>query len=79
VPLVSPAQAMPLYLSAARLTNPKVRFVGVSLNTLGMSEAGAQEILQETSQALGLPCVDPIRTGVDPIIAALQAFDGRDP
>ena len=65
------------YLSAARLTNPKVRFVGASLNTSSLSEAEADRILKSTAQSLGLPCIDPIRTGVAPIVAALETFDAH--
>jgi uncharacterized NAD-dependent epimerase/dehydratase family protein len=68
---------MPPYLSAARLTNPAVAFVGVSLNTSEMSEAEAEESLKKTSQSLGLPCVDPIRTGVDAIVSRLESLHAR--
>ena len=30
-----------------------------------------------TSLALALPCVDPMRTGVEPIVAALEAIEWR--
>jgi len=75
IPVVAPERAMEPYLSAARLTNPKVRFVGVSLNTSELSETEAKNVLQSTAQAVGLPCIDPIRTGVDSIVAALETFD----
>jgi uncharacterized NAD-dependent epimerase/dehydratase family protein len=74
MPVVSPEVALPPYLSAARLTNPQVRFVGISLNTSSLSPAEAEKILKSTAQSSGLPCVDPIRTGVDPIVAALEKF-----
>jgi uncharacterized NAD-dependent epimerase/dehydratase family protein len=76
-PVLSPEQALPPYLSAARLTNPGATFVGVSLNTSGMSAFEAQETLKKTSHSLGLPCVDPIRTGVEPIVSRLEAIDAR--
>ena len=63
---------MPAYLSAARLTNPNVRFVGISLNTSGMTEPQARDTLSGTSRSLRLPCVDPLRTGVDVIVDALE-------
>src|SRR6202035_1109106 len=76
MPVVSPAQAVPAYLSAARLTSPAVRFVGVALNTSALTAAdAAAPIIRRSTQAVGLPCVDPIRTGVGPIVAALEAFD----
>jgi uncharacterized NAD-dependent epimerase/dehydratase family protein len=77
VPIVSLDQAISSYLDAARLTNPDVRFAGVALNTSSMNAEAAEEILSSTSRLLDLPCVDPIRTGVDPIVAALETFHAR--
>jgi uncharacterized NAD-dependent epimerase/dehydratase family protein len=77
MPVPSPEQAIPVFLTAARLTNPDARFVGASLNTSALSEAAAREVLDRTSQTLGLPCVDPIRTGVEPIVAEIEARFGR--
>lgn len=72
VPVVPLEQAIPAYLSAARLTNPGARFVGVALNTSSISAAEAQQVLRQTAERMDLPCVDPIRTGVDPIVDALE-------
>ncbi|MBB5708060.1 N-acetyltransferase DgcN [Sphingopyxis panaciterrulae] len=55
-------------LRVARLTNPGVRAVGIALNTSKLSSAEAHRMCGETSDALGLPCVDPFSMGVDPII-----------
>ena len=74
-PVVSLEQAMPAYLSAARLTNPRAKFVGVALNTSSLSEREAKGILDRIAEQLGLPCVDPIRTGVDLLVDALEHFD----
>lgn len=74
MPVISLEQAMPWYLAAARLTNPNVRFVGVSLNTSSLSLGEARAVLDKTSERLQLPCVDPLRTGVDSIVAALERF-----
>ena len=76
VPLVPLDQAMDAYLSAAHLTNPRARFVGISLNTSAMSEAVAHESLNRTGRIFELPCVDPIRTGVDSIVAAVEKLHG---
>jgi uncharacterized NAD-dependent epimerase/dehydratase family protein len=75
IPVIPPEQAIPAYLSAARLTNPNVRFVGASLNTSSLSAADARRVLASMSERLGLPCEDPIRTGVDSFVAALESFD----
>jgi D-glutamate N-acetyltransferase len=72
-PVMAPDQALAPYLSAARLTNPAARFVGVSLNTSAMTAAEAEEVLNRTSRSVdGLPCVDPLRGGVDSIVDALE-------
>lgn len=77
VPVVMPAMAVGPYVSAARLTNPDVRFVGVALNTSSLDDEESQKVIRRTSAELGLPCVDPMRTGVEPIVDALEAFDAR--
>jgi uncharacterized NAD-dependent epimerase/dehydratase family protein len=77
MPVLSPAQAIPAYLSAAYLTNPEARFVGVALNTSSLSEDEAARAIERTAAAVGLPCVDPIRTGVGRIVDALEKFDAR--
>jgi uncharacterized NAD-dependent epimerase/dehydratase family protein len=77
MPVRSPTEAIPAYLAAARLTNPKARFVGLSLNTAALSASEAERVLRSTSESLGLHCVDPIRTGVAPIVAALESFDAN--
>jgi len=59
--------------SAARLTNPKARTIGLSLNTQAFSEAEARRILDDTAQRLGLPCVDAVRTGVAALVDGLEA------
>jgi uncharacterized NAD-dependent epimerase/dehydratase family protein len=55
----------------ARLTNPKAKCVGVSLNTSKMAAKAAERALKSTADKLGLPCVDPSRTGVDALVAKL--------
>ena len=51
-------------LAAARLTNKAVRCVGLSINTGGLEAGAARDYLRQTGDRLGLPCVDPVRTGV---------------
>ncbi|MEX1148033.1 MAG: DUF1611 domain-containing protein, partial [Sphingomonadales bacterium] len=59
------------YERAARLTNPGARVVGVSLNTSAMSDIDARALMTETAGRLNLPCVDPVRTGVAPVVDVL--------
>lgn len=76
-PVVSPEEAIDFYLRAGALTNPDVRFVGIALNTAKMDDSEAIEVMRVMSERLGLPCVDPIRGGVEPIMAVLEKFDGH--
>lgn len=59
-------------LRAARLTNPAVRCVAASINTAALSEADARACLAEIEQRLGMPAVDPFRTGVGRIVDLLS-------
>lgn len=58
-------------LQAARLTNPAVRCIGIAVNTAGLSADGAARYLEETAAQMDLPAVDPVRTGVGPLVDAL--------
>lgn len=58
-------------LEAARLTNPDVRCVGISINTANLEAGEAEALLKATEDRLGLPTVDPFRTGVAPIVDAV--------
>jgi len=60
--------AFAAYLGAARLTNPQARFAGVCLNTSSLGEREARDALAGVAQRVSLPCCDPIRTGVAPIV-----------
>ncbi len=61
------------YLEAARLTNPQVRLVGVSLNTSALDEAHSQRALEAAEALLGVPAFDPLRTSLNPTVDALLA------
>ncbi len=58
-------------VEAAQLTNPAVRCIGISVNTSGLDPAAARDYLRRTEDELGLPCVDPMRTGVGAIVDRL--------
>ena len=60
-------------LAAARLTNQAVHCVGLSINTSGLDAAAGSDYLRRTEARLGLPCVDPVRTGVGPLVDNLLA------
>lgn len=61
-----------LNLRTAQLTNPQVALLGVSLNTSRLPEAAAMAELQAVAERFGVPCVDPVRTGVQALVERLE-------
>lgn len=57
---------------AAHLTNPKARVIGFAINTSAMPEDKAHAYMEETSRRFGMPCCDPLRGGVGPIVDVLE-------
>lgn len=70
-PLPGLGECIDFNLEVARLTSPDVRAVGICLNTSDVDEAAAVALCEATGNALGLPCTDPVRFGVDAIIDEL--------
>jgi len=77
-PLPNLNECLAANLGAARLTNTEVFCAGVAINTSQLSTDQAARMLSETSEELGLPCVDPMRQcdnfelgGVAPIVDRL--------
>lgn len=54
-----------------QLTNPAIQCTGIAINTEHLGEKEALELLARTGKEYGLPCVDPIRTGVGPLVDEL--------
>lgn len=71
-PLPSLEQVIEMNLTAARITNPDVKVIGVSVNTSSVSEDEALAYCKSVTEQLGLPCVDPIRHGVGALVEALE-------
>ena len=69
--LPSLAECIAANVSAARLTKPAVRCIGVAINTRALSPPDASRYLAELQDELGLPCVDPLTTGVAALIDRL--------
>lgn len=63
------------YLHAARLTHPEPRFVGISLNTRALGAAERRAVLDAAAEQTGLPAVDPVATGVAPLVDSLLASE----
>ena len=60
-----------LALTMARVVNPEVKVIGISVNTAALSEEEALAYLGETEKRMGLPTVDPFRQGADRLVEAL--------
>lgn len=60
-----------LALETARIVNPGVTVTGISINTAGLDEDAALDLLAATERRMGLPTVDPFRQGADRLVEAL--------
>ena len=65
-------------LRMARLTNPNVQCVGLCLNTSKVAANQRQNLLQELQHKTGLPCVDPIVDGVEPLVEKIINLASTD-
>ncbi len=61
-------------LILARVVNPDVKVVGISVNTQHMSEDEATTYLEDTAARMGIPATDPFRYGAGPLVDALEAM-----
>jgi uncharacterized NAD-dependent epimerase/dehydratase family protein len=51
-------------LTLAQITNPDCIWAGVSLNTSSLSDEERRGYLADVAGKYGLPCVDPVATGM---------------
>ncbi|MCP5368192.1 MAG: DUF1611 domain-containing protein [Hyphomicrobiales bacterium] len=65
------AECIEAHEYAARMVNPAARVVGVAVNTRALERAAAGDYLARLADELGLPCVDPLATGVGAIVDRL--------
>lgn len=72
-PLPPIRRAIERYEEAARLTNPNARVVGLSLNTSRLDDDDARRMLAALAEEHGMPCMDPLRTSLDPLLDVLVA------
>ncbi|MFQ5971328.1 MAG: N-acetyltransferase DgcN [Alphaproteobacteria bacterium] len=71
-PLPDLVECMEAHVAAARLTNPVARCVGVALNAENLTDdRERQAFLDQLEGELDLPVVDPVLTGVGPIVDTL--------
>jgi len=70
-PLPSVRQTIDINLQHASLTNPNVKCAGVAINTSMLNETDAHALCQKYQAELNMPCVDPLRHGVEAIVKLL--------
>jgi uncharacterized NAD-dependent epimerase/dehydratase family protein len=75
-PLPSINAVIDATVTLGRLTNPDIRPLGIAVNTAALSEDAAEDCLRAIAAEHGLPAVDPIRTGVAPLVDRLQGLFG---
>lgn len=72
-PLPALKETLAMNLQVARLTSPAVRAVGVAVNTSTLDEGAALAACAAIGAELDLPCTDPMRFGVEPVLDRLLA------
>jgi len=72
-PVPTLAQVIERTVATGRLTNPRIRCVGVSLNTSRVASHERATYLRRAAAETGLPCADPLIDGVGPIVDQLLA------
>jgi uncharacterized NAD-dependent epimerase/dehydratase family protein len=77
-PLPGIQELIDLTIANGKLTNSEIRCVGLSVNTSSLSVDERAAYLSETADEFGLPCVDPIATGVGPIVDHINSIYGQE-
>ncbi|WP_018698306.1 N-acetyltransferase DgcN [Amorphus coralli] len=71
-PLPSIREVIDLTIRCGSLTNPAIRCVGIAVNTAALDEAAARSLLDSLAGEHNLPATDPVRFGVDTIVAEIK-------
>ena len=78
-PIPSIRNCIDFNLQCARLTNPAVKCIGISVNTSGLAPEEHKNYLQALEKDIGLPCVDSVIDGCDAIAKNIvQMFCSHD-
>ena len=70
-PLPSIQDVIDLTVRCGQLTNPQIRCVGIAVNTEALGESEARDYLAQLGDEHGLPACDPVRFGVEGIVARI--------
>jgi uncharacterized NAD-dependent epimerase/dehydratase family protein len=76
-PLPSIQDVIDLTVTTGKLTNPDIRPLGIAINTAALGDDAANAVLKKTADEYGLPAVDPIRTGVGPLVDRVEELFGE--
>ena len=71
-PIPPLAEAIDTYLRMGRLTNRDIRCVGISINSSALDDAAWAAYQSALEAELGLPVVDPLRSGVEALVDQLE-------
>jgi len=71
-PLPSIRDVIDLTTHCGQLTNPAIRCTGIAINTQALAEPEARALLERVSAEHDLPATDPVRFGVDSLVARLR-------
>ena len=61
-----------LSLQTAQIVNPDCKVIGISINTSELTDKEADDYLNEVENRMGLPAVDPFKTGAGRLVDALE-------
>lgn len=75
-PLPTIKECITRNLSLAALTNPAVKCIGLCVNTSGLPAGQRLDYLKQLSDDTQLPCVDPLKDGVQDLIDGLLGDKG---
>ncbi|MDA5195138.1 DUF1611 domain-containing protein [Alphaproteobacteria bacterium LMG 31809] len=67
-------EAIAAYSLLAKLTNPKAEFIAVAVNSSSYTEAEAATLMINIATYVGLPCFDPMRSDLSPVVNAVRAM-----
>lgn len=71
VQLPSIDECIALTEACARVVEPNAKVVGLSYNTSKLDAGEAERVMKAAADTYGMPCVDPVRTGVAPLVDRL--------
>lgn len=63
--LIKMSEAIVEYVQPAKV-------IGIAINTVGLSDSEAKQVIEEARKETGLPCTDPVRFGAASLVDAIE-------